>query len=932
MYEGNKKTRDDHRRQRGLSPRRTASNNNNHNGSSSSLTGLNAINSRLIHRASARSSTTSSSSGGADLLDDASNQSHGNGLNASSSSRLSSIGVGRATSMSSPFGSRDPTANSRRSHIRRSQSFKRTAGGSTPPAASSLLGGMTPQELLGSSDHDLLGSDSNMSVGAAAALATNTAERMTRPRLTSNTSGTSIGSNSSVPGSISTTSAPTTTATTTGTSFASKSTSTRQFVKNFLEDYDDDYDVSGKVGGGSSSNTTTTTNQGTTQFDAQAQRNVHRSLLNPSYEDGDAAARKFKAGRVPSLSSQKDQASKNNNNNNLFERHQDFYTIDQSVNLMDAEAGKYESKQKGASSVQQMMHQSMVEIFLQDLSPSSTQDGKTKKSRSATGPWYHPHRQAQWDRMSTWEKVVDVAARLLIPLFLCAMVGLVVLVIVVVYYGSTTVPSSSNEVASASATSSSNPIDVVPTLPKEPIAVEEEPTDQVAAMTTLLSELSLVTPADLQDPKSAPSKALHWIAKDTIALAGLPVNGRRHLGAQQAAEEQLVQRFVLAVLYYEWMPKQVGGNVPVAAAAAARDSMSLEPGHAGPSGQASKTQGLWLSAQSECNWKGISCHNDVEDLRARATTTIDRSGPATTISASASSSSHVRKLNLTGHELTGTLPSILTALEQLHELDLRHNQIGGSLHQLDWTKWAHLEYLLLGDNRITGHLPWQFPALQKIVDVDLSNNQLTGKLPALSDGQDPLVELENLFLDGNALTGSIPDSFLRDMPHITYIGVSQNQLEGKLPFDALAELSELRFLHLSGNQLTGGLPPRMSKKLDTLSLGQNKLAGDVPDSLISDVKRLRHLELSQNEFQGPLPERLGELTHLKDLQLDRNQFSGDVPVWDALTHLETLKLHGNKLSGEVPDAVCAIDSSQSLQITADCDTGSIKCDCCDQCY
>ncbi|CAB9521846.1 expressed unknown protein [Seminavis robusta] len=124
MYEGNKKTRDDHRRQRGLSPRRTASNNNNHNGSSSSLTGLNAINSRLIHRASARSSTTSSSSSNADLLDDASNQSHGN----SSSSRLGSIGVGRATSMSSPFGSRDPTANSRRSHIRRSQSGTRSTG------------------------------------------------------------------------------------------------------------------------------------------------------------------------------------------------------------------------------------------------------------------------------------------------------------------------------------------------------------------------------------------------------------------------------------------------------------------------------------------------------------------------------------------------------------------------------------------------------------------------------------------------------------------------------------------------------------------------------------------------------------------------------------------------------------------------------------
>jgi Leucine rich repeat len=119
---------------------------------------------------------------------------------------------------------------------------------------------------------------------------------------------------------------------------------------------------------------------------------------------------------------------------------------------------------------------------------------------------------------------------------------------------------------------------------------------------------------------------------------------------------------------------------------------------------------------------------------------------------------------------------------------------------------------------------------------------------------------------------------------------------------------------------------------DTISLEQNNLKGGIPHSLLAVAKRLRHLRLSNNEFEGGLPSILGQLTNLKEVALDGNSFTGSVPAsWGSLTQLQSLELFGNTLTGSVPDEVCAI-SKDALKVTADCDTGSVTCDCCEKCY
>jgi hypothetical protein len=461
---------------------------------------------------------------------------------------------------------------------------------------------------------------------------------------------------------------------------------------------------------------------------------------------------------------------------------------------MDAEVGKYESKQSrkerpGSGRT------SMVEVFLKD-NPS---DANSKARRGPYFQWLtlagtsgnpnqHPHqRRQQWDRMSTREKLVDISRRLLVPLMLCAIMMIIILITVVLNYG-------------MEETASAEPTTLPPAVPDGTPAE-----DQAQAMTIYLTQRGLISSADLKDPQSAPSKALDWIQQDTIAVAGLPLDdtGRRQLSS--TAQDQLVQRYVLAVLYYTWMPASSSTSL-ASAAEAALESMNLMPGSGNANSAAASNTHEWLTATGECHWIGITCKDAVKTSQMGVQTTVDAHDEALM-----ANEGFVSKLNLTRHELTGTLPTILSAMVHLIEVDLSHNQLEGDLGSaIDWTKWSQLEYLLLSNNQFTGSVPQQWEHLERVMEIDVSNNQLAGPLPTFVDEQLKLEDLEYLYLNGNALTGTIPESFLLDMPHLENIDLSDNKFTGSLPLDVIAELKKLRHFVARNNQLTGVLPSTVS--------------------------------------------------------------------------------------------------------------------------
>ncbi|KAD3337491.1 hypothetical protein E3N88_33011 [Mikania micrantha] len=94
----------------------------------------------------------------------------------------------------------------------------------------------------------------------------------------------------------------------------------------------------------------------------------------------------------------------------------------------------------------------------------------------------------------------------------------------------------------------------------------------------------------------------------------------------------------------------------------------------------------------------------------------------------------------------------------------------------------------------------------KIISVKLSGKNLTGRIPS---DLTKLNSLEQLWLDGNALTGPIPD--FTGCPNLKIIHLENNQLSGDLPL-SLADIPNLSQLYLQNNLLTGEVPSSLLNK------------------------------------------------------------------------------------------------------------------------
>ncbi|KAK9061443.1 hypothetical protein SSX86_018624 [Deinandra increscens subsp. villosa] len=88
----------------------------------------------------------------------------------------------------------------------------------------------------------------------------------------------------------------------------------------------------------------------------------------------------------------------------------------------------------------------------------------------------------------------------------------------------------------------------------------------------------------------------------------------------------------------------------------------------------------------------------------------------------------------------------------------------------------------------------------KIITVKLSSKNISGSIPSELA---KFSSLEELWLDGNAFTGSILD--FTGCPNLRIIHLENNQLTGDLP-SSLADLPDLRRLYVQNNLLSGDVP------------------------------------------------------------------------------------------------------------------------------
>lgn len=270
--------------------------------------------------------------------------------------------------------------------------------------------------------------------------------------------------------------------------------------------------------------------------------------------------------------------------------------------------------------------------------------------------------------------------------------------------------------------------------------------------------------------------------------------------------------------------------------------------------------------------------------------------------ASACTSSGLVELDLSSNNLSGTVPSGLSACASLESFDISQNFFSGKLPIDIFAKMGNLKKLYLSFNYFLGPLPDSLSKLVKLETLDLSGNNLSGSIPSsLCEAADN--SLRELYLQNNQFTGSIPAS-LSNCSQLVSLDLSFNYLTGTIP-SSLGSLSKLRDLIMWLNQLHGEIPRELMyiKTLENLILDFNQLTGEIPSGL-SNCTNLNWISLSNNQLSGEIPGWIGQLSNLAILKLSNNSFYGRIPpeLGDS-KGLIWLDLNSNRLNGTIPPAL-----------------------------
>ncbi|MCP4411256.1 MAG: hypothetical protein GY808_01595, partial [Gammaproteobacteria bacterium] len=279
----------------------------------------------------------------------------------------------------------------------------------------------------------------------------------------------------------------------------------------------------------------------------------------------------------------------------------------------------------------------------------------------------------------------------------------------------------------------------------------------------------------------------------------------------------------------------------------------------------------WLATETPCNWHGITCELG-----------------------------HIKALNLSKNNLKGEIPSELSKLVKLRELDLSCN-----------TNFCN-------SSSLVGSIPPELSQLNELERIDFHWTDLSGEIPS-ELGQ--LNRLKYLDLNSTDISGPIPPN-LGNLDNLEYLDLSNSSINNSIPPE-LGDLDNLQYLDLSDNNISGEIPIELGQliHLERLYLSHTNLGGPIPVEL-SQLNQLKDLGLFRTKINGTIPAELGNLNNLESLSLGCSDVSGSVPPQlGQLTELRILilscypRLHGPiSLTGPLPLTLMNLKKLEKLWI------------------
>ncbi|XP_050378396.1 receptor-like protein EIX1 [Argentina anserina] len=331
----------------------------------------------------------------------------------------------------------------------------------------------------------------------------------------------------------------------------------------------------------------------------------------------------------------------------------------------------------------------------------------------------------------------------------------------------------------------------------------------------------------------------------------------------------------------------------------------------------------------------------------------------------AKASTSIIHIDLSGNKLESGIPKGFQNLCSLESLNLSYNNISGNIE--DSTKALYcanntLETLDLDYNHFWGSIP-ELTGFSELRYFDLSWNNLNGSLTE-SIGQ--LYSLQNLYLNGNSMSGVITESHFRNLSRLQALGLALNRFsmnissDWKPPFQRLSWLDmsycnvgpnfpkwiltqrNLSELYLSNAGISGSLPPNfsdiLSTGLQTIDFSTNQIHGKLPNLSTTSLgyvnlaynrffgavplfpPTITLLDLSYNKFSEPLSSicetnSFGAHSPLLNLDISHNLLTGELPnCWMLFQQLISLNLGWNRLSGKLPSSLGNLEGIEAMRL------------------